>query len=100
MSKCPTQAIHRASSGKAPRWYWNPRTVSRRARASDRAGGVECGGEVAGVGGAIVTYGDGDDGEAAGDPSEKPPLEGVEGEADEGPPFSPSDPRPPGRAPP
>src|SRR5438552_2674860 len=43
-------ASHRASSGKAPRWYSNARTVSRRARASDRAGGVEGGRKVADVG--------------------------------------------------
>src|SRR5207245_2805911 len=49
-------ASHRASSGKAPRWYSNARTVSRRARASDRAGGVERGGKVADIGRAVVAH--------------------------------------------
>src|SRR5439155_1565218 len=72
-------ASHRASSGKAPRWYSNARTVSRRARASDRAGGVEGGGKVADVGRAVVAHGDGDHVEAAGHLAEALPLEVVLG---------------------
>src|SRR5438552_4799717 len=84
-------ASHRASSGKAPRWYSNARTVSRRARASDRAGGVEGGGKVADVGRAVVAHGDGDHVEAAGHLAEAPPLEVVLGQADETPSLPPLD---------
>src|SRR5437773_8488402 len=84
-------ASHRASSGKAPRWYSNARTVSRRARGSDRAGGVEGGGKVADIGRAVVAHGDGDHVEAAGHLAEALPLEVVLGEAHETPPLPPLD---------
>src|SRR5438093_11912889 len=84
-------ASHRASSGKAPRWYSNARSVSRRARASHHPGGVEGGGQVADVGRAVVAHADGDHVEPASDVAEALPLEVVLGEAHETPPLPPLD---------
>src|SRR5213596_314436 len=92
-------ASHQASSGKAPRWYSNARTVSRRARASHHPGGVEGGGQVADVDRAVVAHADGDHVEPASDVAEALPLEVVLGEAHEAPALPPFDRRRRGVAP-
>src|SRR5207244_6814093 len=91
-SVCEPAPKRRKVSSKFATVLTRPRSPVRRPRgASDRAGGVEGGADVAEVGGAIVTYGDGEDVEAAGDLAETLPLEVVLGEADEAPPLPPLD---------